>query len=86
MKNFNTVKNNLSTRDCLELANLLGHRCSLKTKAHLVTRLTYDSTRLPSYGIFERLVFENFEWSYCAGMDYRAEIRTIRNLILKGVY
>ena len=83
-KNFNTLKGSLDTHDVSELTAIIGHRCSQKTKDRIKSILTYDSSRIPSYGILERLMFEEFHWSYCVGQSYVDEIRTIRNIILRG--
>lgn len=83
-KNFNNCKSNFDTHDIYQLVSLIGRRCSLRTKQRLTSVLTYDAMKLPCYGIFERLMFEQYEWSYCAGQDYTAEIKTIRNIILRG--
>jgi len=83
---LNIAKKNLTTRDVINLTTIIGKGCRQKTKDRIASCLTYSSSRLPNYGIFDRLMFEDFEWSYCAGQDYRAEIKTIRELIIKGVY
>lgn len=82
--NFNNMKSKFTTVDISELVALIGSRCSLQTKNRLASILTYESSKLPNYGIFERLMFNDHSWSYCAGQDYRAEIKTIRNIILRG--
>ena len=82
--NFNNCKSNLSTQDVYAIVNIIGKGCRKNTKNRLISCLTYGSAMIPNYGILERLMFENFEWSYCAGQSYTDEIRTIREIILKG--
>lgn len=83
-KNFNNCKGNFELTDVYALASIIGHGCRKKTKDKLISTLIYETAKIPCYGILERLMFENFEWSYCAGQSYRDEIRTIRNIILRG--
>ena len=83
-KNFNNCKQNFELTDVYALASIIGHGCRQKTKDKLISVLIYETAKIPSYGILERLMFENFEWRYTAGQDYRAEIKTIRNILLRG--
>ena len=77
----------LTENDIDQLVDLLTHRCRHNTKSRVRSVLTYDSKTLPHYGIFERVYAERkgegeFVWHYCAGQDYVAEIRTVRELIV----
>jgi hypothetical protein len=83
-KTFNTCKSNFELTDVYALASIIGHGCRQKTKDKLISTLIYETARIPNYGILERLMFENYAWSYCAGQDHRSEIKTIRNIILRG--
>jgi hypothetical protein len=83
-KNFNNCKSNFELTDVYALASIIGHGCSQKTKDRLISTLIYETAKIPSYGILERLMFENFEWRYTAGQSYVDEIKTIRNIILRG--
>lgn len=82
--NFNTCKSNFALTDIYALASIIGHGCRQKTKDRLISVLIYDTSKIPCYGILERLIFENFEWRYTAGQSYKDEIKTIRNIILRG--
>jgi hypothetical protein len=81
--NFNNIKE-LTENDIDQLVNILGYRCRVKTCIRLRSVLTYSKSRIRSYGILDRLIKENGEWHYCAGQSYPDEIRTIREIILKG--
>jgi len=85
-KNFNNSKANFELTDVHALASIIGKGCRQKTKDRLLSILIYDSSKIPSYGILERLIFNDFEWIYCAGQDYRAEIKMIREALIKGLY
>jgi len=65
------------------LCALLGKRCRQDTRARIRRKLEYPRS-LPTYGIFNRVHIEEDCVSYCAGQSYPDEIRTVRNLILKG--
>lgn len=86
MKNsFNDLKNNLSTKDIEQILSIISKRCRLKTINRLRSLLTYGTSTIAYYGIFERLTKEpDNTWFYCAGQSYPDEIRTLRELILKG--
>lgn len=77
----------LTENDIDQLVDLLTHRCRHYTKKRVRSILTYGSSSLPHYGVFERVYAERkgeseFVWHYCAGQDYVAEIRTVRELIV----
>lgn len=82
--NFNNQKEVLTETDINELVNLVGYRCRVQTVNRLRSMLTYGRSTIPQYGILERLIKENGSWSYCAGQSYIDEIKTVRNIILKG--
>lgn len=82
-RSFNQLKTQLTETDIDNLVSLLGHRCQERTKTRLRSILTYSPSRIPSYGIFERLTADfDGNWSYCAGQSYPDEIRTCREIIL----
>ncbi len=83
-KNFNNCKSNFELTDVYALASIIGKGCRQKTKDRLISTLIYDSSKIPNYGILERLIFEDFGWRYTAGQSYTDEIKTIRNIILRG--
>jgi len=69
--------------ECNAAVAVLGARCRAATKM----RLYWAIKACPSmarYGIYERLYFheDGQLCSYCAGQDYTAEIRTVRELLL----
>lgn len=85
MKNsFNDLKTQLSEQDIDQIIGIIGHRCRVKTCNRLRSILTYSPSLVPTYGILERLTKENGGWSYCAGQSYPDEIKTLREIILKG--
>lgn len=86
MKNsFNNLKTNLSENDIDEIVSLICHKCRLDTYRKVRSILTYRASSIPSYGILERLTKNSAgSWSYCAGQSYLDEIRTIREIIVKG--
>lgn len=80
--NFNNQRESLTEDDISQLVALLGKRCRVKTIRHLESSLKYGLSRVPHYGILDRLIKEQGQWSYCAGQSYPDEIRTVRNIIL----
>ena len=85
MKNsFNDLKNQLSEQDIDQIIEIVGYRCRVKTCNRLRSILTYSPSLIQTYGILERLTKENGGWSYCAGQSYPDEIKTLREIILKG--
>lgn len=85
MKNsFNDLKNQLSEQDIDQIIEIVGYRCRVKTCNRIRSILTYSPSLIPTYGILERLTKENGGWSYCAGQSYPDEIKTLREIILKG--
>jgi hypothetical protein len=83
-KSFNTCKGNLELTDVYAIASIIGKGCRQKTKDKLISTLIYETAKIPCYGILDRLMFNDYAWSYTAGQDYKAEIKTIRNIILRG--
>lgn len=75
----------LTDEQHVQLVELLGWRCRQGTKDILARRLRFPST-LKNYGIFSRVVIDGAREGvhYIAGQSYPDEIRTIRELILKG--
>jgi len=84
-ENLNTMKDKLTENDINEIIAILGHRCRVKTINRLRSILTYGISAIGSYGIYSRLLFENGKWNYCAGQDYNAEIKCLRDCILGKV-
>lgn len=67
-----------------EIMSLLSGRVRAETRARLQRRIELPLSLWPMYGIFDRIHFEGDFARYCAGQDYGAEIRYIRELILRG--
>lgn len=82
--NFNNLKNNLSSEDIAQIVSILGYRCRTNTVHRLKAMLTYGTSIIPQFGILDRLMKENGKWTYYAGQSYVDEIRTVRNIIIKG--
>lgn len=82
--NFNNQKTNLTEQDIDQLVSIITHRCRIKTTNRVRSILTYSPSLVPNYGILERLMKDQYGWSYCAGQDYTSEIKTVRDCILKG--
>jgi hypothetical protein len=80
---FIDLKGNLTEDDVDQLVALLGHRCRLDTCKRLRSILTYDSSKVPNYGIMNRLIKENGKWSYITGQSRPEEIKIVRDIILK---
>ena len=79
-----SAKVRLSEEEISSLVGLLGHRCQSHTVNRIEGMLRYGFSTMDIYGIYERVEFENGEASYTAGQDYTAEIRYVRERILKG--
>ncbi len=80
---FNNLKSELTENDIDQLVALLGSRCRENTLRKLRINLELCASQIPIYGILDRLMKENDEWSYCAGQSYPDEIRTVRKIILE---
>jgi hypothetical protein len=82
-----TLARRISTRASLtddertSLVKLLGSGCHQRTKNMLWYSAGYVPD-VPSYGIYDRVTFEDGRASYCAGQSYPDEIRTVRKLLL----
>lgn len=81
---FNDLKAKLTEQDIDEILKIVGYRCRIKTCNRLRSIITYSPSLIPTYGILERLMKEDAGWVYVAGQSYPDEIRTLRNIILKG--
>lgn len=81
-KNFNNQKSNLSAQDIDDIMHIIGNRCHYKTKVRLRSILTYGPRAIQECGILARLLKDEHGWEYCAGQDYTAEIKTVRDVIL----
>lgn len=73
----------LSVSDISALVDLFGSRCQQHTKDRLWSAF-YNLATLKGAWFFERIMWSNGRWSYCAGQDYTAEISSIRNELVKG--
>ncbi len=77
----------LTDEQHVQLVELLGWRCRQGTKDKLARRLRFPFA-LKNCGLFSRVIIEDDRESegihYIAGQSYPDEIRTLRELILKG--
>lgn len=69
----------LTEDEITQLTTLLCQKCHRETKERFRRSLSHLTV---NYGIFRRVELNPV--AYTAGQDYREEIRTVRNLILKG--
>lgn len=60
---------------------LLGKGCRAETKARIMWALR-ACPKLLSHGIYQRVHIIGDELTYCAGQDYPAEIKIVRNLLI----
>jgi len=86
MKNsFNDLKTNLTENDINQIVSIVCRKCRVDTYRLVRSILTYHPSSIPHYGILERLTKEpDGTWFYCAGQSYPDEIRTVREIIIKG--
>lgn len=82
--NFNDYKFKITNTDIEQILDIVAYRCRLKTYNRLRSILTYGKHTIPNFGILNRLTKEDGKWSYCAGQSYPDEIKTVRDIILKG--
>ena len=80
--NLNNHRDKLTEQDIDELVALLGSRCREKSLRLLRAHLTYSASAIPHYGILERVIKENGQWTYVPGQSYSDEIRTVRKIII----
>ncbi len=71
----------LTDAEIEELVQIVGSGCRQETKARLYRRLSMPSL-MPRHDIYRRVDLDPV--GYCAGQSYPDEIRTVRQLILKG--
>lgn len=85
---FNAVKTDLTDFDIDQIVKIVGTKCRIKTKNRLRSILTYSSSSLPNFGIFDRLIVDedSKQWTYIAGQSYPDEIKTLRDCILGRIY
>jgi hypothetical protein len=81
---FNDLKTDLTEDDRNQILEIVGYRCKIGTIRRMRSMLTYSPSLIPVYGILSRLTKMNGHWSYCAGQSYPDEIRTIKEIFLKG--
>ena len=81
---FNNQKKNFTANDIDQIATLITYKCRVKTYQRVVSMLKYGTGSIPNYGILERITKENEQWTYTTGQSYPDEIRTIRNIIMRG--
>lgn len=84
--NFNDLKNKLTQDDINQILAIVSYRCRTKTTNRLRSILTYGTSSIGNFGIFDRLIKENNRWDYIIGQSYTDEIRTLRECILGKIY
>jgi hypothetical protein len=82
--NFNNSRETLTEADKDQIIALVTKGCRLKNTMRIRSILTYSALSLTHYGIFNRIIKEDGAWRYIAGQSYADEIKTVRELILKG--
>ena len=90
--NFNTKKHSLNEDDLNQLTKIIGMKCGTKTRFRIRNMIARYPSAIKEYGIFERIVADTYiginghvrSWHYIPGQSYNDEIRTIRNLIIRG--
>lgn len=81
---MNVPETKLSKDDIEDIISVIGNRCRKDTKGFLRVALN-NVTEIEGCGVLERLQYgPRFGWSYCAGQDYVAELKTLRSVILKN--
>lgn len=73
----------MTDEDKQEIFEILASRTRQKTRELLARRLYKNLSLIPHYGILERLIKEDYGWTYCAGQSYPDEIRTVRKIVLE---
>ena len=74
----------LTEEEQQSLFEIIGKRVRSHNQAKLWRRLETSLALWPEYDRLERVHFDKYGVSYCAGQDYRREIKEVRELILKG--
>lgn len=76
----------LSPEQQAELVNVFGSKCRKETKERLARRFALPLSLLANHGLFTRvfLRYDREGVHYCAGQDYTVEVRTVRELVLRG--
>lgn len=81
--NFNNHRKNLTENDIDQIVKLVTSYCRVNIIQKIRANLTYFKGSIPYYEILERVIKENDLWLYCAGQDYREEIKTVRKIFLE---
>lgn len=82
--NFNNSRETLTDDDRDQIIAIITKGCRLKNTMRIRSILTYSALSLKHQGIYERIIKDNGNWRYIAGQSYTDEIKTVRELILKG--
>ena len=72
----------LTDQEKAEILAMVGNRCRAETKRKLERRLDLPLSLWDSFGIYDRIKFENGRVDYITGQDYTYEMRTLRECIL----
>ena len=75
----------LEAWEVIDIVNVVCSGCNEKTKREVGSKLRYNLIGMGRLGIFERLMWDRAGgWSYCAGQDYRSELKALRKAILEA--
>lgn len=80
---FNSAREILTDEDKQQIFDLLSSGLRQKNRDLLHRRIHHHLGMIPYHGILSRVMKEQHGWTYCAGQDYREEIKTVRKIILE---
>lgn len=80
--NFNNYREQLTQEDKEQIIDAITPRCRVNTINRLRSILAYDASKIPHFGILQRLVKENNKWQYIVGQYAPPELQTIRDIFL----
>lgn len=65
-----------------DILGMIGHRCRVKTKNRLASRLRLPLSLWTRYGIYSRMMLNANGADYICGQSWDDEMRTLRECIL----
>jgi hypothetical protein len=80
--NFNNYREKLTQEDKEQIIDVITKRCRVNTINRIRSVLTYDASKIPKFGILNRLVKETYGWTYIVGQYAPSEYQTIRDIFL----
>lgn len=81
------LKNTCTTLNDAQIDAILGmiaHRCRVKTKNRLASRLRLPLSLWTRYGIYSRMMLNESGADYICGQSWADEMRTLRECILEN--